>query len=174
MKILSIYNPFFCLFLRLFQIYSISFLIIEFYYEYYKSNLLFKGKLKTIFVALQIIFNIIFLAFSFIMLRDQWGIIQNDSTMIDMKKKRFEEKREISEVMNETFGCGFVFSLMGFFSENSAQLKTGFLLYFFGCILLLIKDFIDIFKFGISFLVFIQFIIALLLSFVILKQIQHI
>lgn len=69
---------------------------------------------------------------------------------------------------------GFVFSLMGFFSENSAQLKTGFLLYFFGCILLLIKDFIDIFKFGISFLVFIQFIIALLLSFVILKQIQHI
>ena len=69
---------------------------------------------------------------------------------------------------------GFVFSLMGFFSEKSAQLKTGFLLYFFGCILLLIKDFIDIFKFGISFLVFIQFIIALLLSFVILKQIQHI
>ena len=69
---------------------------------------------------------------------------------------------------------GFVFSLMGFFSEKSAQLKTGFLLYFFGCILLLIKDFIDIFKFGINFLVFIQFIIALLLSFVILKQIQHI
>ena len=32
---------------------------------------------------------------------------------------------------------GFVFSLMGFFSEKSAQLKTGFLLYFFGCILLL-------------------------------------
>ena len=69
---------------------------------------------------------------------------------------------------------GFVFSLMGFISEKSAQLKTGFLLYFFGCILLLIKDFIDIFKLGISFLVFIQFIIALLLSFVILKQIQHI
>ena len=69
---------------------------------------------------------------------------------------------------------GFIFSLMGFISEKSAQLKTGFLLYFFGCILLLIKDFIDIFKFGISFLVFIQFIIALLLSFVILKQIQHI
>ena len=69
---------------------------------------------------------------------------------------------------------GFVFSLMGFISEKSAQLKTGFLLYFFGCILLLIKDFIDIFKFGINFLVFIQFIIALLLSFVILKQIQHI
>ena len=69
---------------------------------------------------------------------------------------------------------GFVFSLMGFISDKSTQLKTGFLLYFFGCILLLIKDFIDIFKFGISFLVFIQFIIALLLSFVILKQIQHI
>ena len=69
---------------------------------------------------------------------------------------------------------GFVFSLMGFISDKSAQLKTGFLLYFFGCILLLIKDFIDIFKFGISSLLFIQFIIALLLSFVILKQIQHI
>ena len=69
---------------------------------------------------------------------------------------------------------GFVFSLMGFISEKSAQLKTGFLLYFFGCILLLIKDFIDIFKFGISSLLLIQFIIALLLSFVILTQIQHI
>ena len=69
---------------------------------------------------------------------------------------------------------GFVFSLMGFISEKSAQLKTGFLLYFFGCILLLIKDFIDIFKFGISSLLLIQFIIALLLSFVILKQIQNI
>ena len=41
------------------------------------------------------------------MLRDQWGIIQNDSTMIDIKKKRFEEKRDISEVLNETCGCGF-------------------------------------------------------------------
>ena len=27
--------------------------------------------------------------------------------MIDLKKKRFEEKRDISEVLNETFGCGF-------------------------------------------------------------------
>ena len=82
-------------------------LIIEFYYGYYKTHLLFNGKLKIFFVILQLIFNIIFLTFSFIMLRDQWGIIQNDSTMIDMRKKRFEEKRELSEVINETFGGGF-------------------------------------------------------------------
>ena len=85
----------------------IEVLIIEFYYGYYKSKSLFIGKLKTIGVGVQILFNIIFLIFSFIMLRDQWGIIQNDSTMIDLKKKRFEEKRDISEVLNETFGCGF-------------------------------------------------------------------
>ena len=82
-------------------------LIIEFYYGHYKSRTLFIGKLKTTGICVQILFNIIFLIFSFIMLRDQWGIIQNDSTMIDLKKKRFEEKRDISEVMNETFGCGF-------------------------------------------------------------------
>ena len=82
-------------------------LIIEFYYGYYKSRTLFIGKLKTTGIVIQILFNIIFLIFSFIMLRDQWGIIQNDSTMIDLKKKRFEEKRDISEVLNETFGCGF-------------------------------------------------------------------
>ena len=82
-------------------------LIIEFYYGYYKSGFLFNRKLKTFGVCIQILFNIIFLIFSYIMLWDQWGIIQNDSTMIDIKKKRFEEKRDISEVLNETFGCGF-------------------------------------------------------------------
>ena len=82
-------------------------LTIEFYYGYYKSRLLFNGKLKTFGICIQLLFNVVFLIFSFIMLRDQWGIIQNDSTMIDLKKKRFEEKRDISEVLNETFGCGF-------------------------------------------------------------------
>jgi hypothetical protein len=67
-------------------------LTIEFYYGHYKSRTLFIGKLKTTGICIQILFNIIFLIFSFIMLRDQWGIIQNDSTMIDLKKKRFEEK----------------------------------------------------------------------------------
>jgi hypothetical protein len=100
-------------------------LIIEFYYGHYKSHLLFNGKLKTFVVILQILFNLIFLIFSFIMLRDQWGIIQNDSTMIDMKKKRFEEKREISEVMNETFGCGF--GLSWFFPIKAGGYKPFFL-----------------------------------------------
>ena len=51
-------------------------LIIEFYYGHYKSRTLFVGKLKTTGICVQILFNIIFLIFSFIMLRDQWGIIQ--------------------------------------------------------------------------------------------------
>lgn len=48
------------------------------------------------------------------MLNDQWNIIQNDTTcklnfylVIDMKQKRFLEKRDLGEVMNETFGCSF-------------------------------------------------------------------
>ena len=47
-------------------------LIIEFYYGHYKSRTLFIGKLKTTGICVQILFNIIFLIFSFIMLRDQW------------------------------------------------------------------------------------------------------
>ena len=100
-------------------------LTIEFYYGYYKSGDLFNGKLKTFGICFQILFNIIFLIFSFIMLRDQWGIIQNDSTMIDLKKKRFEEKRDISEVMNETFGCGF--GLSWFFPIKIGGYKPFFL-----------------------------------------------
>ena len=100
-------------------------LTIEFYYGYYKSGELFNGKLKTFGICFQILFNIIFLIFSFIMLRDQWGIIQNDSTMIDLKKKRFEEKRDISEVMNETFGCGF--GLSWFFPIKIGGYKPFFL-----------------------------------------------
>ena len=65
---------------------SFEVLIIELYYGQYKSHGLFKGKLEIFFVIIHI-FNIIFLLFSSIMLRDQWGIIQNDSTLIDMKKK---------------------------------------------------------------------------------------
>jgi len=100
-------------------------LTIEFYYGYYKSGELFNGKLKTFGICFQVLFNIIFLIFSFIMLRDQWGIIQNDSTMIDLKKKRFEEKRDISEVMNETFGCGF--GLSWFFPIKIGGYKPFFL-----------------------------------------------
>ena len=103
----------------------IEVLIIEFYYQHYKSHFLFRGKLKTFFVIVQIFFNIIFLAFSFIMLRDQHGIILNDTTMIDMKKKRFEEKRDITEVLNETFGCGF--GLSWFFPIKTGGYKPFFM-----------------------------------------------
>lgn len=50
------------------------------------------------------------------MLNDQWNIIQNDTTcnifiynitVIDMKQKKFLEKRDISEVLSETFGGPF-------------------------------------------------------------------
>jgi hypothetical protein len=48
------------------------------------------------------------------MLWEQWNIINNDTTcklfiilVIDLKQKRFLEKRDLNEVVNETFGQGF-------------------------------------------------------------------
>lgn len=102
-------------------------LIIEFYYGHYKSHLLFNGKLKTFVVILQILFNLIFLIFSFIMLRDQWGIIQNDSTMIDMKKKRFEEKEKFLKLWMKLLDVGLV--CPGFFLLKQVDINLFFLNY---------------------------------------------
>ena len=59
-----------------------------------------------------------FLIFSGCMLNDQWSIINNDTMgkiyilflVIDIKQKRFLEKRELGEVLQETFGSSFGFN----------------------------------------------------------------
>ena len=85
-------------------------LIIEFYYVWYKSNMLNTSWGKIVFEIFQIFFCVLFLIFAICMLNEQWNIIQNDTTMIDIKKKKFQEKRDLNEVINETFGVGFDFS----------------------------------------------------------------
>lgn len=85
-------------------------LLIEFYYSWYKSGSLFSNWIKITFLVFQLFFCVIFIIFCSCMLNEQWNIIQNDTTMIDVKKKKFLEKRDFNEVINETFGCGFGFS----------------------------------------------------------------
>lgn len=58
-------------------------------------------------IVFQMFFAIVFILFTVCMLHEQWNIIQNDTMMIDMKKKKFTEKRDLNEVINETFGRGF-------------------------------------------------------------------
>ena len=101
-------------FFILFCFYSLSgcfeALIIEFYYVHYKSHNLFNSIPKLIFSIFQISLTVIFFIFNFSMIKDQWNIMQDDTTDIDMKRKRFREKRDISEILTETFGCEFSFS----------------------------------------------------------------
>ena len=72
-------------------------------------------------ISIQLLFGIIFLIFSGWMLNDQWSIINNDTMgniifyfliflVIDIKQKRFLEKRELGEVLQETFGASFGFN----------------------------------------------------------------
>ena len=68
---------------------------------------------------------------------------------------------------------GFILSCYGFIKEKNIHLKTGFLLFFIGSLLLIIKDIIDIIKLDIGFASFCELIISILLCFVIMKQIQH-
>jgi hypothetical protein len=68
-------------------------------------------------ITIQLIFSLVFTIFTLCMLNDQWNTIQNDTTckiiflnfslVIDMKQKKFLEKRDVSEVVNETFGGPF-------------------------------------------------------------------
>jgi len=81
---------------------------ITLYYLVYKNKKEFWASNWLIFaIVIQLIFSLIFTIFTICMLNDQWSIIQNDTTLIDMKQKKFLEKREISEVVNETFGTAF-------------------------------------------------------------------
>lgn len=89
---------------------NIEALIIEFYYEYYKSKNLFIGKIKNIFILIQLIFNILFIIIFYGMLSDQFIRIKCDTFRINIKNKKFEEKRKLNEVIKEIFGCKFSIS----------------------------------------------------------------
>lgn len=73
----------------------------------YKSHMVGTSWKMITLIFFQMFFAIVLIIFTVCMLNEQWNIIQNDTMMIDIKKKKFTEKRDLNEVMNETFGRGF-------------------------------------------------------------------
>ena len=100
-------QKFFILFCFYSLLSNIEAIIIELYYEQYKSHILFKGKMKIALVSIQIFFNLIFSISNISMLKDQIDNFKSDRVIINMKEKRFEERRKLAELLIETFGCGF-------------------------------------------------------------------
>ncbi len=72
-----------------------------------------------------------------------------------------------------TIFIGFILSCYGFIADKNVNLKTGFLLFFIGSLLLIIKEIIEIVKLEFDFITFCELIISMILCFVIMKQIQH-
>ncbi|MCQ2821197.1 MAG: DHHC family palmitoyltransferase, partial [archaeon] len=80
-------------FFILFCIYSLSgcleTALIELYYMLYKHKQLTSTWGMIILTGFQVFFGIIFIIFTICMINDEWNIIQNDTTMIDVKKRKF-------------------------------------------------------------------------------------
>ena len=68
---------------------------------------------------------------------------------------------------------GLTISIFGLIGDNTGHLKGGFIIFYLGCIILLIKKIIDLFRVGFNWFYLIDLILAILLIFVITKQIQH-
>ena len=69
---------------------------------------------------------------------------------------------------------GMVFGFYGMVTEKNPNMKSGFLCFWFGCVLLIIKAIIDFLYDGFYSKPLFELLIALALAFVIMKQIQHI
>ena len=67
---------------------------------------------------------------------------------------------------------GIIIIIFGFIRDN-INFKYGFLLFYFGCILLLIKKIIDLFENELFIFSLLELMIVILIIFVITKQIQH-
>ena len=67
---------------------------------------------------------------------------------------------------------GIIIIIFGFIRDN-INFKYGFLLFYFGCILLLIKKIIDLFENESFIFSLLELMIVILIIFVITKQIQH-
>ena len=79
-----------------------------------------------------------------------------------------------SLICNLLLFIGAIVSFWGIAAENNATLKTGFSLFFVGCLLFIIEVIFRLFKFGFEIEYFIECLIALILGFVTMKQMQHI
>ena len=79
-----------------------------------------------------------------------------------------------SIIVNGFLFIGIIVSFYGVYSDISETLKTGFLLTFVGCILLIIESIYELIKFGFVFMPLCEGFIALIICFVIMKQFQHI
>ena len=77
-------------------------------------------------------------------------------------------------IINTLLFIGMCCSIYGFLSEKNGPLRGGFLLFYFGCAILLIKIIIDWFRLGFTFSSLLMLIIAWCMMFVISKQLEHI
>lgn len=78
------------------------------YYTIYKNNeYLFNAKSTIWLVILQIVLCLLFGIFSFVMLKNMYDNIENDSTYIDYRNKKVLEKRTWWEEVYEMFGGEF-------------------------------------------------------------------
>ncbi len=60
-----------------------------------------------VYFIILIVLGILFLIFDLCMLSDQYTTIIHNSTLLDLKRKKFVEKRTIGEVLIEVFGDKF-------------------------------------------------------------------
>jgi len=74
-------------------------------YKYKKEFL--QSTPLVVFISIQLFFAAAFIIFNICMLWDQSKTISNDTTLVDMKKKKMLEQRSLTNVLNEVFGSSF-------------------------------------------------------------------
>jgi len=85
-------------------------MIISMYYIWYKDRAYFYESWSNMFFfVLMYILLIVFFIFDMCMVYDQWSSLGNEMTVIDLRKKKFLEKRTLGEVFLEIFGDSFGF-----------------------------------------------------------------
>ena len=87
---------------------------------------------------------------------------------------KFSLANLIEIIVDALLFIGIGISIYGFSFENNGYLKGGFIIFYFGCLILLVKIIIDWFKSGFSFSSLVELLILILLVYMINKQIQHI
>ena len=102
------------------------------------------------------------------------GLSAGYNLIILFREFSFSKSELFSIFIDTLIFVGLCLSCFGFLKENNKYLKGGFILFWLGCILLLLKIIIAWFLKGFTFSSLIPLLIVFLLVFVISKQIQHI
>ena len=90
-----------------------------------------------------------------------------------LTQKQISKSNIVEIIFDSLLFIGFIASTYGFLSENNGYLKGGFIIFCFGCVILIIKIIVDWIKGMFSIYHLIEFLVAIFIVFVITKQIQH-